>query len=42
MKKRKDYLLCSGNGISGISVYGKNNFMSDYDRRQFDVDSGMF
>lgn len=40
LKKRRDYILRSGGGVGGqISIYGQNNFMSDNDRRQFDVDT---
>uniref|UniRef100_A0A914Z754 Syntaxin-18 n=1 Tax=Panagrolaimus superbus TaxID=310955 RepID=A0A914Z754_9BILA len=38
LSKRRDYLLCSVGGH--FSAYGHSNFISDYDRRQFDSDSG--
>uniref|UniRef100_A0AC34FHV1 Syntaxin-18 n=1 Tax=Panagrolaimus sp. ES5 TaxID=591445 RepID=A0AC34FHV1_9BILA len=37
LSKRRDYLLCSVGGH--FSAYGHSNFISDYDRRQFDSDS---
>jgi hypothetical protein len=35
LEKRKGYILCSGT----FSSYGHSNFMSDDDRKRFDVDS---